>query len=318
MRTKKIIAFIAFFSVLVFFLGLNPKALSAKEKYEEKYEKTVALAKDGKVVIKNISGNIEVKTWDKAEVKINALKVSKASTLSKAKENARKVKIEINKEDNSLLIETKYSKTVCKSLNVSVHYRLMIPSHAEIKVKSVSGDVVLENIGGEVRTDTVSGDVTIRGAEKEIDCKAISGDLTLQNIRGDIDIRTVSGDIHLTDIKGSIEANSVSGDIEIKKAFEVKRVKAKSVSGSIIYHGKIKSDGEYTFNTHSGDLHIEIPSDSAFYLEVSTFSGDIKSEFDITVSGDVLSKRKIRGTVNGGGADLDISSFSGDIYLIKR
>ncbi|MFQ5721917.1 MAG: hypothetical protein ACE5GI_05455 [Candidatus Aminicenantales bacterium] len=40
-------------------------ATSGKEKYEEKIEKTVALAKDGKVILKNISGDIEVEYFKK-------------------------------------------------------------------------------------------------------------------------------------------------------------------------------------------------------------------------------------------------------------
>ncbi len=110
-------------------LNLTEGAVKDKEKHEEKFAKTVSLAKEGEVVLVNISGQIDVKTWDRGEVKIDALKVSKASTLEKAKENAAKVKIVVKKEGNILKIETEYpeSKKEWKqdSINVSVNYNVV-------------------------------------------------------------------------------------------------------------------------------------------------------------------------------------------------
>jgi len=317
MRRKSIFLLAIFTLLFIPFLCYNPSVLLAKEKFEEKFEKTIPLQKAGKIILKNVSGDIKVTSWDKEEVKIKAVKVSKAFTFSKAKENAKRVKIEINKEDNTLFIETKYPKTVFRSINVSVNYSLVIPSEAKIKIKSVSGDILLEKIGGEIEASAVSGDITIDEAKKEIFCKTVSGDLNLQNINGDIDVKTVSGDIDVVNIKGSIDADSVSGDIEIKGENEVEKLRAKTISGSIIFEGKIQPKGEYDLNSHSGDVYIKIPPDAAFDLEASTFSGKIKSEFEITVSGEI-SRRKITGSVNGGGADIDLSSFSGNIILKKK
>ncbi len=60
-----------------------------------------------------------------------------------------------------------------------------------------------------------------------------------------------------------------------------------------------------------------LPADSAFELEAKTFSGNIESDFEITVSGQI-SKRKISGVVNEGGAVVKLSTFSGDISLRKK
>ncbi|MCK7534176.1 MAG: hypothetical protein MZV63_25715 [Marinilabiliales bacterium] len=60
----------------------------AEQKFEEKFSKTEALAANGKLYLSNISGEIAVATWKEAQVKIEAVKTSKASTLEKAKENA--------------------------------------------------------------------------------------------------------------------------------------------------------------------------------------------------------------------------------------
>ena len=110
MRLKRILFSLTVLFFFLLILGLSPTSSMAKEKFEEKFEKTVSLAKDGKVYLKNISGDIDVKTWDRGEVKIDALKISKHSSMEKAKERAGLLKIEITEEGDTLSIVTKYPK----------------------------------------------------------------------------------------------------------------------------------------------------------------------------------------------------------------
>ena len=118
-------------------------------------------------------------------------------------------------------------------------------------------------------------------------------------------------------IKGSVDAETTSGGIKLLDISEASVVKAKALSGSVIYEGKIKPDGRYSLKTHSGRVEMRIPSDSAFDLEAKVFSGSIHSDFDITISGKI-SKREIRGSVNGGGAAVELSAFSGGVHIKKR
>ena len=145
MRLKKSLLTLTVLFFFLLTLGLSPTFSTAKEKFEEKFEKTIALAKDGKVYLKNIAGDIDVKTWDRGEVKIDALKVSKHSSMDKAKEYAALVKIEVTEEGNMLKIETKYPKKGPKGMSVSVDFNLTIPSGATADINSVSGDLALAN-----------------------------------------------------------------------------------------------------------------------------------------------------------------------------
>lgn len=321
MRANKIVKLTIILVGLFLLMGFYPAEGAAKEIFEEKFEKTVSLAKDGEVILKNISGNIEVKSWDKGEVKIEALKVSKASTLSEAEENAKRVEILVKKEDKILRIDTKYQESQNlfrkKSLNVSINYNLLIPAKASAKINSVSGNVDLEEIGGAAKVHVVSGDVGARKTDKGVDCETVSGNLEIRDIAGDAYLKTVSGDITVERIKGSINAEVVSGNIELMAVSDANVVEGKSISGAVIYQGKIKRGGRYTLKSHSGNVSMTLPADSGFELEAKTFSGNIESDFEITVSGQI-SKRKISGVVNEGGAVVKLSTFSGDISLRKK
>lgn len=292
----------------------------AREKYQEKFEKIEPLAKNGKVYLGNISGDIVIKTWKENQVKILALKVSEASTSERAKENAGEVTIEVTREGDTLRIETKYPKRRTPwggrdSVNVSVDYELWVPETASAEVRSVSGDVNLAPIGGTARVRCVSGNVDVLGAAGA-DVDLVSGDLKVENIAGDAYVKAVSGDIRMTGIKGSVGAESVSGDIELKGVSDAATVTGKTVSGDIIYTGVIKPGGRYELKTHSGTIRMTIPASSAFEFEADTFSGVIDSEFEIQVMGKI-SPREVRGTVNKGGATVRLKSFSGDIELKK-
>lgn len=294
---------------------------AAKEKYEEKFEKTMSLPKDGKVHISNISGDITIATWGQDQVKIDALKVSKADTATKAKENAAKVTIEAMMEGNVLRIETKYPKSEKmwkgESLNVSVAYNLTIPAGAAVKAKNISGDVTAENLGGAADLGAISGNVKLKKAAKGADCNTVSGDLDVLDISGDVFLKSVSGTITASMIKGSIQAESVSGDLTLTEVSEAGTVRAKALSGGVVYRGSINKAGSYNLKSHSGSIDMSIPADSAFDFEAETFSGGITTDFEIKVSGKI-SPKELMGVVNGGGATVKLSSFSGDIRLKKQ
>jgi DUF4097 and DUF4098 domain-containing protein YvlB len=293
----------------------------AEQKFEEKFEKTVPLSKTGTLYLSNISGDIEVMTWKDAQVKIEALKTSKADTLDKAKENMAKVTIEITNETDRVSVETKYPKRSGgfwggDSINVSVDYKIWVPEQAAVEVKSISGDVKVAPIGGKAKIDSVSGNVGLRGAAGA-EVKLVSGDLEMENVAGDAFIKAVSGDIDVTRVKGSIEADAVSGDIKLLDVSEAQTVDIKTVSGNVTYTGELKAGGRYELKTHSGDVRMTIPAGSSFDLEANTFSGDIESDFEITVVGKI-SPRDIRGTVGKGGTTLILKSFSGNVDLKKK
>ncbi len=317
MKMKKTMVSLGVLFALLVMFGVNPAVAAEKVNFEEKFEKTLDLVKDGKVIIGNISGNIDVKTWNKAQVQIDALKVSKATTLAKAKENIAKVKIVITEENSTLRIKTEWPKGSNKNLSVSIYYTLMIPSEATLNANTVSGDVTCEDIGGDLKAKTVSGDVIVTGAKNGANCSTTSGDVEIDNVIGDVKLHTVSGDVLADEIKGSVDADTVSGSVVLTNITDADEIEASTISGKVKYEGDLSSSGYYHLQTHSGRVEFIVPSNAAFDLDARTFSGSINSDFDITVRGKI-DKKSLKGSVNGGGAEVELKAFSGNIYLKKK
>jgi DUF4097 and DUF4098 domain-containing protein YvlB len=84
-------------------------------------------------------------------------------------------------------------------------------------VKTVSGDVRLERVGGELRVQTVSGDVNADSVGGSVVSKTVSGDLRVESLcKGHVTAQSVSGDIELGVAAGTnldVDADSVSGDL---------------------------------------------------------------------------------------------------------
>ena len=147
--------------------------------------------------------------------------------------------------------------------------------------------------------------------------KTISGDVFLQDIVGDADLRSVSGGITVHGIQGSIEAGTVSGDVTLDKVSHAEEVVTESTSGRIRYQGNLSDRGNYEFSSHSGDVVIDLPSGSDFELQARTLSGKVKCDFELKISG-TINPKKIQGVVGKGGANLQGTSFSGDIRINER
>ena len=289
----------------------------ADEKYVEPFAKTESLAKNGRVIIGNLSGTIDVRSWDQAQVKIEAEKVSNASSLDTAKANAALVTIEITKEGDILKVETKYPSGRNRDMHVSVNYKIWVPDKAAVKLGNHSGAVNVEALGGAFEADITSGNTTVAKMAGPVDCRTVSGRITVRDVANDIDLKTVSGTIEASQIKGSVDAETTSGRIELRDVSGAKTVRAKVLSGNIIYEGQVAPGAKITLEALSGGLELTLPANAAFELNAETFSGHVDSEFVITMSGK-LSPKELRGVVNNGGATLRLKTFSGSIRIKKK
>ena len=280
---------------------------------EDKIVETYALERTGKVYLENVAGDITVSTWDKDKIEITAIK------RGGRQRDLDDVTIHIRQIDGNIRIITKHDRefSLFRSRSVSVHYEIIVPSKASVRVKSISGDVEVRKIGGFLNVETVSGEIKVRVAENDVQCKSTSGDIDLEYIKGDADLNTVSGEISIQEIEGSVEASTVSGDIEMEAVSHAEEIEVSSTSGDIDLRGDLSRGGIYRLDSFSGDTRVAIPSGSDFELSAKTFSGSVDCDFELKMSGR-FDPKKVQGTAGKGGASLVISSFSGRIRIMKR
>jgi DUF4097 and DUF4098 domain-containing protein YvlB len=185
-----------------------------------------------------------------------------------------------------------------------------------LEVRTVSGDVKLQNVEGDSLTaHTSSGKIQIEKGmlSRALDLETVSGDVTALGIRAtSCRLVSSSGNLTLEGCSGRLEMQTVSGSIEVTKARDVELGLSTS-SGAVRFSGSLGTEGEHRLESVSGNMRLILPADAAFNLNIETISGDVQTEFPVTIA--QFGERHVVGAVNGGGPLLQINSSSGDVMI---
>lgn len=214
-----------------------------------------------------------------------------------------------------------------------------IGAGGQIRIGNVSGDVIVTGYDGdsivvtgtkkgrdrdqieiEDRSGTANVDVGVR-YPKNCNCDAsirfevqvprsvkydfdhiasVSGDVRVTGVTGRLNASAVSGEVHITDVSGSVSASAVSGDVQV----EIKR---------------LDGSDDMKFNTVSGDVSVTLPGSLDADVDMSSFSGSIKTDFAIEVRSERYgSRNSARAKLGEGSRRLKMSSVSGDLSLRRQ
>ena len=139
------------------------------------------------------------------------------------------------------------------------------------------------------------------------------GDLMITNVQGEVELKNYNGEITALNISGSVVATTYNGDLKV--TFD-----------------KVSDATPMSYSTYNGDIDLTFPAAVKATFKMKTERGDIYTGFDmnITSSGPVKQqdtksgtyKLKIdewkRGDVNGGGSEITMKNYNGDIYIRKK
>src|SRR5580704_19501246 len=133
-------------------LALGAHASDHRGALTEEFHQTYALTGDGRVELDNINGAVHISSWDRNEVKVDAVK--SADT----KERLDEAKIEIDSGKDYLSIRTKYPEHDhnwnwgSHDNPASVEYTLTVPRAARLdEIKLINGALDVTGVSGEVR-----------------------------------------------------------------------------------------------------------------------------------------------------------------------
>jgi DUF4097 and DUF4098 domain-containing protein YvlB len=151
------------------------------------------------------------------------------------------------------------------------------------------------------------------------------GDHDWNNVRMDLEVSvpanltvsasSVSGNVDITGANGDVEAGSVSGDIRLAH-LRATSVRAHTVSGDVdVGVDAFTGRGDLSFKSVSGDVTLEVPRAFDADVSMSTVSGDMNSDFPMTLGNGRMSHRRIEARIGNGGRRLDVSTVSGSLKL---
>jgi hypothetical protein len=140
------------------------------------------------------------------------------------------------------------------------------------------------------------------------------GEIRVENVSGEVEVENMNGPITLQNVSGTVVASTTNGDIEAVLA-------------------RVAPDKPMSFATFNGDVDVTLPPDAKASLRLKSQEGDVYSDFDLALkaapvkteeSGKssgrfrVSIERAAVGTINGGGGEMKLETFNGNIYIRKK
>ena len=91
-----------------------------------------------------------------------------------------------------------------------------VPRHAEVYVRTTTGDVLVTGIGGPAGTvavfvESAAGMVVVQDSAADVRLVSGVGDLVVRRVAGDLHLASDAGDITVTDSHGDVRAQTAAG-----------------------------------------------------------------------------------------------------------
>ena len=163
--------------------------------------------------------------------------------------------------------------------------------------------------GGDIKVQVpVQTSVRVKGIH--------GGQVRIENINGEIEVENMSGDVNLLNVSGSVVANSMSGKVTVSL-------------------NTVTPDKPMSFSTMNGDIDVTLPASLKANLKMKTQQGDIFTDFDVQITPSAAAPklpdvpvraprfrnptdRSTSATINGGGPEIQFTSFHGNILIHKK
>jgi len=201
-------------------LAIGAHASDHRGAYTEEFHQTYPITSEGRVELDNINGAVHISSWDRNEVKVDAVKYADS------KERLEEAKIEIESGQDYVSIRTRYpdhnNNWNWGSHNnpASVEYTLTVPRTVRLdEIQLINGALDITGVAGEVRASCINGRLEAHDLAGRAQLSTINGrmDAHFAQLSGqDIELNSVNGSLELTipsDSNAEVEASTVSGGI---------------------------------------------------------------------------------------------------------
>jgi hypothetical protein len=139
------------------------------------------------------------------------------------------------------------------------------------------------------------------------------GDLTVEGLEGTLELNNTNGSITAKDVMGSVVAHTTNGDVKVSMA-------------------RVDANAPLAFATFNGDVDVTLPAATRGSLRMRSDNGEIYSDFDVQLQSQPANveqhksgsryrlevQQDLRGSINGGGPEIQLRTFNGDVYLHRK
>jgi DUF4097 and DUF4098 domain-containing protein YvlB len=262
------------------------RAVNINEEKErtQKIERSIAADPAVTVSICMASGSINVRGWDKDEVKARseAAEIELRRNDTPAAQAGRVRKLDVLVIDQAT---QQRGKDRCQAFS---DLELNVPRTASVRVHTRDGNISIADVSMAF-AGTQNGDVTIAKISHAVEVASVGGSISVRDSTGRTSITSIGGGIEAVNISPSasgdpFEAVSVTGDLMLDRISH-SQLNAKTVTGNVHMTGPLVLRGRYEFKTMSGDVTLVLPVNASFNLSAKMAQdGEIVTDFPLTLT----------------------------------
>ncbi len=277
---------------------------------DERIDRLHPLDPDASVTIENVRGSITVRTAERADAHILATLGAGVRGLE-VEGNRRRLKIKVDYPDSGGWNLFGGAAAGDSQLDIT------LPPGVALEVSAVSAEIDVDGVrGARAELQSVSGGVRYRGSAAELSLETVSGDARLEGSARELSVQSVSGDVDAeVAVAERLRAESVSGDLDLRVAGPLREARANVVSGDITLRAALAPGGRINAQSLSGDLEVTLPKATSARLDLTSFSGRIRSDAGEVEREEYGPGSSLKASVGQGDGQVRLETFSGDLSL---
>ena len=269
------------------------------EGYEAVEAEEHVFAVDGvpDVDLSTFDGRIEVRGWDRSEVRVVVEK--------RAANRERLEEIEIEIEQSGDRVRVAARRRDADGLRVTLSLgsnwrgaRLIasVPHESNLDVRTDDGRITVTDVSGTIEVSTDDGRIRGAGLRGSVRARTDDGSVRLQDVDGDVAVHTEDGSIHVSGVLAGLEASTDDGRIVVGAA-----------PGSAM-------SGDWELHADDGRVTVDLPDDFSALLDLAT--GDGRIRVDDRFGGNAgRGAEALRRVIGGGGFALRVRTDDGSIRV---
>jgi DUF4097 and DUF4098 domain-containing protein YvlB len=235
-------------------------------------------ARPAKVSAQLVSGGITVKGGDVKEIVVEA-RVRHEESRGEGKAEGMK-RIPMTSTGLNIEAENNQVRVSTDSYQRTIDLTITVPTHTSLSLHTVN-----------------------------------DGNILVSGVDGELDIDDVNGEVDLKNVGGSVVAHALNGHV-------------------VVTFNRIDPQKQMAFSSLNGDIDVTFPADLKANVSLRTDNGEVYSDFDVKVQATapqqtvednrgkggkyrVKVNKTVKGTINGGGQEIQFRNFNGNIYIRK-
>jgi hypothetical protein len=269
-------------------------------RYSTRDEKTWKIAGTPDVTAITFDGSIEVRSWDRAEVRIEVEKQAADKALADA------IEIKAEQSGNAITFEARKPAAVQSlfGLKVSPSAKIIatVPRRCNLVARTGDGSITVERIEG--RVDLNTGD----------------GSLKVVDLSGSVRAHTGDGSVVFEDIQGTADVDSGDGSGSVSGRLQGVRLRTGDGTLTVRAEEGSSMSDDWELRTGDGSIRLEVPDGFAANLDASTGDGRVHLQgFAEAATGtpDEDHRGSLKQALGAGGKLLRVRSGSGSISIKK-